>query len=209
MRSPDGPGRAAAEVPGRGEGALIVIVGPSGAGKDTLINWLRTRLDDDRDILFVRRTVTRAAHPSLEDHDAMSAEAFAKAEAEGRFCFTWEAHGLRYGLPSALADHLRGGGTAIANGSRRTLPALCRRFRNMTVVNITVERSILAARLAARGRECAEEIAARLARTGIEMNPDCELVHLDNSGSVPAAGEALLALVRTRAGRAAGGLPAR
>ena len=174
-------------------GVFVVVVGPSGSGKDTLIEWLRARLGARPDVLFVRRTVTRDADASLEDHDSLTREAFARAEAAGAFAVTWDAHGLRYGLPIALADHVAGGGIAIANGSRGTIPLLRQRFSGLVVINLAVEREILAARLAARGRESAEEIAERLARANGDWDLGEDAVTIDNSGAIDAAGEAVLA----------------
>lgn len=174
-------------------GAFVVIVGPSGSGKDTLIEWLRARLGTRPDVLFVRRTVTRDADASLEDHDSLTRDDFARAEAAGAFAVTWDAHGLRYGLPVALADHVARGGMAIANGSRGTIPLLRQRFSGLVVINLTVERDILAARLAARGRESTEEIAERLARSDAVWNLGEDVLTIDNSGAIDAAGEAALA----------------
>lgn len=178
-----------------GQGCFVVVVGPSGAGKDTLIEWLKPRFEASPDILFVRRTVTRAADAGSEDHDSLDREAFAAQEEAGRFAVCWEAHGLRYGIPAAALHHVDKGGVAIANGSRRALRDIESVFGNVLVVNITVDRAVLADRLAARGRETAEEIAMRLSRS-VEAAPSrSRVVTIDNSGSVEAAGTAFVALL--------------
>jgi ribose 1,5-bisphosphokinase len=178
-----------------GEGALVLIVGPSGSGKDTLIGWLRQALGDRPEVLFVRRTVTRPADSGMEDHDAMSVAAFAKAEAEGAFAVTWDAHGLRYGLPASVHEHIAGGRIAIANGSRKALPEIRRRFSPLHVVQLTVKPEILAERLAARGRESAADIKARLERAGLDRHTDPGIVTLDNSGPIDVAGDRVCQLV--------------
>ncbi|MAS07574.1 MAG: phosphonate metabolism protein/1,5-bisphosphokinase (PRPP-forming) PhnN [Ahrensia sp.] len=180
-----------------GRGCFIAIVGPSGAGKDTLISWLKTRLDAIDDILFVRRAVTRDADAGSEDHASLDREAFAAEEEAGRFAVCWEAHGLRYGIPTAALHHVETGGIAIANGSRRALGEIERVFGNLLVVNLTVDRHVLAERLAKRGRETADEIEKRLARS-TETLPDCgRIVEIDNSGPVEQAGLAFLDLLRS------------
>jgi phosphonate metabolism protein PhnN/1,5-bisphosphokinase (PRPP-forming) len=184
-----------------GEGALIVIVGASGSGKDTLINWLREKLETRPDILFVRRTVTRTADSGLEDHDTMSEADFGAAEAAGRFSVTWNAHGLRYGLPAAVHDHMRGGGIAIANGSRKALPDIRAQFGNLSVIHLTVDTDVLAERLAARGRESAAEIKGRLERAAMDHDIGPGDVELDNSGPIHIAGNRVVSLLEEHFGR--------
>ena len=79
---------------------LVLVVGPSGAGKDTLINAAREALAGDRRFAFPRRVVTRPAVAALEDHDSVTRAEFALQEANGAYALSWEAHGLHYGLPA-------------------------------------------------------------------------------------------------------------
>ncbi|WP_316859789.1 phosphonate metabolism protein/1,5-bisphosphokinase (PRPP-forming) PhnN [uncultured Cohaesibacter sp.] len=181
-----------------GLGPLILMVGPSGSGKDSLLDYARECLKDDPRVLFVRRCITREKDDPNEDHQSMSLAAFQKAEMAGDFVISWGAHGLRYGLPVSMLDHLEKGGVAIANGSRKTIPVLKDRFSNFKVINLTVEPHILASRLASRGRETAEEIEKRLARTKSLAREELfgdETVHLDNSGELATAGKALVELI--------------
>ncbi|WP_417516116.1 phosphonate metabolism protein/1,5-bisphosphokinase (PRPP-forming) PhnN [Minwuia sp.] len=183
-----------------GTGHLLVIVGPSGAGKDTLIDGLRTRYDDDPRGLFVQRTVTRPAQPGAEDHASLSFDAFAAAERSGRFAVTWDANGLRYGLPAAVHAHLSTGGLAIANGSRQALPAIRAAFPALTVVAVEVDEAELRRRLDARGRETPAEIEARLERARSQPITGDDIVRLDNSGPPEAAIAALAGMVAARLG---------
>lgn len=179
-----------------GRGCFIAIVGPSGAGKDTLITWLKQRLDAIDDVLFVRRSVTRDADAGSEDHASLDRNAFAAEEGAGRFAVCWDAHGLRYGIPAEALRHVEKGGIAIANGSRRALGDIERTFGRLLVVSLTVDRHVLAERLARRGRETADEIEKRLARS-TEKLPECRrIVEIDNSGPVEQAGLAFLDLLR-------------
>ena len=176
-------------------GRLIVVVGPSGAGKDTLIDYARARLADEAAVLFVRRVVTRAPNPAAEDHDGLSIPDFAAAEHAGAFAVTWDAHGLRYGLPSLARKHVQAGGVAIANGSRAALPAIRTRFAEVAVVHVTATPAVLSKRLAARGREDAAEIEKRLLRAGLDIAEDAQTFRIDNSNELSEAGEAFLAIV--------------
>lgn len=177
------------------QGALIVVVGPSGAGKDSLINYARERLAMDPAILFVRRAVTRPPDGVTEDHDSLSLDAFAAAVAQDHFAVTWEAHGLRYGLPVDAQAHVDAGGIAIANGSRQALPSILAKFPKATVVHVTARPEVLARRLALRGREDAASIEARLRRDPPELAGCTAAIEIDNSDMLSIAGEALLAVI--------------
>src|SRR5258708_40306293 len=100
-----------------GPGRLILVVGPSGAGKDTLLSLARAACADDGTIVFPRRVVTREATAS-EDNEQVSFEAFQQSCADGGFAMQWEAHGHSYGLPRAIDDDIRAGRTVVANVSR-------------------------------------------------------------------------------------------
>jgi len=142
---------------------LIAVVGPSGAGKDTLMAGACAALVQDTRFRFVRRAITRPADAGGEDHEALhDAEFAARAEAGG-FALAWAAHGLRYGIPRDIEDDMAARRVVIANLSRAVLLEAGARYP-LRVLHITAPISVLAARLAARGRETQTDIAARLAR---------------------------------------------
>lgn len=176
-------------------GTLIVVLGPSGSGKDTIIDFARETLRGRSDVLFVRRVVTRDAAVQAEDHDTLDEAAFLAAEQAGAFAFTWKAHGLSYGLPSSMDGHLALGGIAIANGSRATLPDLRRRYPTLVPVTLAVAPDVLAARIAARGRESEAEIAARLQRAERFALDTPDLTIIDNNGAPEIAGRAFVRLI--------------
>ena len=143
-----------------GVAMLVLVVGPSGAGKDTLLNAARQALAGDLRFRFVRRVITRPADPSGEDHEPVSDADFAARN----FALQWQAHGLRYGIPADIVDDLAAGKVVIANVSRAVIAEAATRFP-VRVIEITAAPQVLAARLAARGRETAADIAGRLARS--------------------------------------------
>ncbi|WP_342640436.1 phosphonate metabolism protein/1,5-bisphosphokinase (PRPP-forming) PhnN [Rhodoligotrophos ferricapiens] len=185
--------------PSGGDGVVLAVVGPSGAGKDSLIAYARQRLASDPLILFVRRMVTREAVASAEDHDTCSPEAFASARAAGAFAVDWEAHGLHYGIPVAVHGHLQKGGIVVVNGSRAALPAMRSVFRRVIAVHITCHPEILAARLASRRRETAHDVQLRLQRASLKPADLGDMIEIDNSGELAVAGEALTAAIRRAA----------
>lgn len=170
-----------AETPAVEPGRLIVVVGPSGVGKDSLLAAARGRLSGRDGLMLVRRTITRPETGDAEAHLPMSLAGFEAAEKQGAFAFTWRAHGLAYGLPAALDAHLDAGRPALVNGSRKMLAAMAERFPGLAVVSVTASPEAVAARLAARGRETPEEIAARIARAA-EIPAVAPVVTVDNSG---------------------------
>lgn len=165
-----------------GPGVFIPVIGPSGAGKDSLIAHARQHLDSRPGFLFARRIVTRPSSPDAEDHDTLGSAAFAEAEATGAFALTWRSHGLAYGIPASIDGTIQDGGVVVANVSRGVVAAIRQRYRNTLPVLITVSRDVLAARLATRGRETADEIASRIRRNDEygALDADCHVV--DNSG---------------------------
>lgn len=187
-----------------GPGVFVAVMGPSGSGKDTLIAHARAQVDPNM-VLFVRRIVTRAADASAEEHDTLSPQDFAEAEAAGAFALSWPAHGLSYGLPASVDSAIRSGKVAVANVSRAVLPLLKQRYQHVVAVLVFADPDVLAARIAARGRESGEAIAARLKRDpGIQF-VDAEVVHIDNGGELQAAVARLVseieAAISTGAGR--------
>ncbi|THV22299.1 phosphonate metabolism protein/1,5-bisphosphokinase (PRPP-forming) PhnN [Peteryoungia ipomoeae] len=176
-------------------GTLIVVVGPSGVGKDSLIAVARRHFRDDPDIRFVQRVITRPADSGGEDHRPASMDAFTKAKSAGDFAIDWEAHGLRYGVPISILADLRSGATLVVNGSRSALPQFEERFAKLVVVNVTARPDALAARLAARGRETAAEIEARLNRTTEPPPSGAHVVTINNSGALEAGAQKLIDLI--------------
>ncbi|MEO7221920.1 MAG: phosphonate metabolism protein/1,5-bisphosphokinase (PRPP-forming) PhnN, partial [Devosia sp.] len=143
---------------------LVLVVGPSGAGKDTLINAAKAALAGDKRFVFPRRVVTRPAVAALEDHDSVTPEVFALQEANGAYALSWEAHGLRYGLPQTIVDDIEAGRLVVMNSSRAMIGTARARFPGTVVVVVEATPEVRAQRLAGRGRETTAEVAARLAR---------------------------------------------
>ncbi|WP_208642200.1 phosphonate metabolism protein/1,5-bisphosphokinase (PRPP-forming) PhnN [Methylobacterium terrae] len=174
-------------------GGFVLVVGPSGAGKDTLLRLAREALAGDPRYVFPRRLVTRP--PSIhEDNEAIGEEEFAKGEAEGRFALSWRAHTLGYALPASSAALALDGHVVVCNVSRRVVAEARRRLPGVTVVEVTAPPEVLAARLAARGRPEDGDLGARLSRSASVV---ADLVVVNDRA--PEAGAArLLAHLRAR-----------
>jgi ribose 1,5-bisphosphokinase len=161
-----------------GPGRLVLVVGPSGAGKDTLIGLAKTALVDDSEVVFPRRVVTRQASLS-EDNDYMVLEDFRRAVGRGDFAVRWEAHGHCYGLPRSIVDDICAGRAVVVNVSRTVVEAMRRAYADVVVISITAPPDVLAERLAARTRSSDGRIADRLGRVVDDaVAPDLTIVNI-------------------------------
>jgi phosphonate metabolism protein PhnN/1,5-bisphosphokinase (PRPP-forming) len=182
-------------------GLLVLVVGPSGSGKDTLMAGAADALAQDARFRFVRRVVTRP--PAEEDHDVADDAGFAALRDSGRFALHWEAHGLQYGIPSDIAADLAAARVVVANVSRAVLAEAATRFP-AAVIEVTAPEEIRVARLHQRGRETPADIAARLKRAVPQpegLPPSTQVFTIVNDGTM-AAGVAAFAdlLLRLAAG---------
>ena len=177
-----------------GHGALILVVGPSGVGKDTLLEGAAGRLVGAGRFHFVRRAITRPIEAGGEDHIPMTEATFLNAEAEGEFLLSWRAHGLCYGVPKQPAEADRADGKAIVvNVSRSVIDDARNRLQPVSIVQVTASRATLAARLAARGREDAADIEARLARADAIEVAGRDVVTVHNDGDIEDGVQAMAA----------------
>lgn len=177
-----------------GPGRLVLVVGPSGAGKDTLLRLAQAACADDHDIVFPRRIVTRASSAD-EDNIALSPDEFARAREHGDFAVHWDAHGHSYALPLEINDDIRAGRAVVANVSRTVIAALRGTYANVVVVAITAPPDVLAQRLAARARHSDGNIADRLARSVDDASANADVTIL-NAGSADYHGRQLVRVIR-------------
>jgi len=176
------------------KGCLITVVGPSGSGKDTIMRAGMEVFSDDPDVYWVRRVITRDSEPGREDHDSVSVEQFKKMSERGEFAVQWHAHGLSYGVPVSIHQHILDGKVVIANGSRAALDDFRQQFKNFKAVWINASEEVLVERLVDRGTESVEAIRERLQRRP-SVTPDEDDVVIDNNGQVDESVEQLINLI--------------
>lgn len=169
---------------------IFAVVGPSGAGKDTLIAGALARRPDLR---LVRRVITRPSEAGGEDFEGVSTQEFQLRRERGEFALHWEAHGLSYGIPWA---QIEGAGDVIFNGSRAALPLAIRAFPALQVILITAPDQALARRLAERGRESSDDIGARLKRAAFVLPDGIRAREITNDGTIAEGVERLLAALQ-------------
>lgn len=175
-------------------GRLFYVVGPSGSGKDSLLDYARERVPAH--VLFARRTITRATGAGGERHIAVTPQEFEALQASGAFAMSWQANNHSYGIGREIIDWLDEGRIVVVSGSRAYLPEARRGFPQIAVVSVTASHETLRKRLAARGREDAEAIEARIARAAALALPAGVADHeIANDGEITHAGARLLALL--------------
>ena len=188
-------------------GRLIYLMGPSGSGKDSLLNAARARLAE-RGCLIARRVITRSVEAVGEDAIGVSPAEFDQQEAAGAFALSWRANGLAYGIPRQIDDWLVAGQDVLVNGSRGHLAQARQRYPELLAILLQVDEAALRQRLQARGRESAEQIEARLTRSrtlqpplplgervGVRGDGHADVRLLNNSGPLDQSVTQLLQLL--------------
>jgi len=158
-------------------GHLFLIVGPSGAGKDTLINYVTERLPIKR----VKRVITRASD-EYEDFTSVNEEEFDKQE----YFITWESYGRKYGIPQL------GSGDYIINVSRDVINKIKKKRPDTIIIELKTKPEVLKQRLEARTRG---EVKERLERR-VEVQSDIIIETSNPDSSV--AGEELVSYLRKK-----------
>lgn len=188
------PVRPTAEtMPGR----LVLVVGPSGAGKDTLIDAARAMLAAESGFVFPRRVVTRPAS-AAEDNLVADEAGFRAVAAHGGFALSWEAHGHLYGIPASIVADLAAGQIVVVNVSRTVIDEARARWPNVRVVEVTAPEDVLARRIAERARPSDGAGSERLARRFEPSDRPVADVTIDNGGDLDTAVAAFLSAIVRR-----------
>jgi ribose 1,5-bisphosphokinase len=180
----------------RRTGILFLVVGPSGAGKDTLIQYAKTHLQSDPNFLFPIRYVTRPRGQAGENHRSLSRESFEKHLGANKFALFWEAHGLMYGLGKEVETGVKKGKHVIVNVSRSIIGSVRKRFPHVMIIEIQASRQSLHRRLQLRQRENPTEIKARLSRASRLSVSGPNLITIHNDGTIESAGRKFVTLLR-------------
>lgn len=177
-------------------GGFVFVVGPSGAGKDSLISYARGALAQNDAVIFPRRIVTRPSS-EFEDHDSVDEAAYAAGEAANAYTLSWRAHGLGYAIPKLALEDVRAGRIAVCNISRRVVPWSRIHLPNVAVVEITAPKEVLAARLAGRARLEDGDLNQRLTRSLETWTPVDDTIV--NDRTIDEAGRQLVAFIARHA----------
>ena len=169
-------------------GRFIAVVGPSGVGKDSVMEAL---IAAQPDFHRVRRVITRPSAAGGENFEGVSRDEFETRRDAGAL----PCAGPRMGVlrhPRLGAQNPVARGRCTGEPVAGAMLAAAEVFPGLHVLHITAAPDVLARRLAARGRETPEDIRARLARE-VSLPEGLRVTEVDNGGRLQDSVEAALA----------------
>lgn len=177
------------------KGVFVAVVGPSGAGKDSIMREAATAFAGDFTVHFARRIVTRVSGVD-EDHDSVSEGEFSALIEAGALALHWKANGLSYGIPASIHNRLAAGHVVIANASRAISAEIKANFPRSMIVHITALEEVLQQRLAARGREATADLKLRIARSNALEQEFGADIRIENNGELEDAAAQFVQAIR-------------
>jgi ribose 1,5-bisphosphokinase len=172
---------------------LFYVIGASGVGKDSLMDYARTHINGSLPLLFAHRYITRAAKEGNENHIYISPEEFTLRRDKGLFALHWVSHGLYYGIGKEIDTWMDKGFSVVVNGSRQYLPVAVECYPNLVTVVIEADPEVIRRRLENRGRETTAEIQQRIQRQPAITATAAGYIGIRNDGPLEEAGNALVA----------------
>jgi ribose 1,5-bisphosphokinase len=174
---------------------LFYVIGASGVGKDTLMNYARKAINGNASVIFAHRYITRDTEAGNENHINISRGEFALRKANQLFALDWESHGQCYGIGIEIDVWLQKGLNVVVNGSRQYLPIAKSKYPNLKDVLIDADPEVIRERLKQRNREDAMGIQKRIERTATIKTDLNNSITIYNNTTVEEAGEMLVRLV--------------
>lgn len=157
------------------------IMGPSGAGKDSVIKEVSEHFGDEisRPLRYITRKI---AANDAEHHNVLTPQTFEEFSEKSCFSLYWKANGFHYGYDKQWLADLDEGKIVLLNGSRSYWDEAKIKYGEKLCpiyFNISLEQQ--ANRLQGRGRESAKEIEARISRSQdlSHLSGNEEIVQLD------------------------------
>ena len=174
---------------------LFYVIGASGVGKDTLMNYARTKINGSEPVILAHRYITRPPFTGNENHISLSHEEFQSRIKSGLFALYWESHGNFYGIGHEINSWMKNGFNVVVNGSRQYLPIAQQIYPDIKVILIEASPEVINERLSNRGREDAGEIQKRIARTA-EISADLRgCIKIQNDSAIEDAGNELINVI--------------
>jgi len=165
-------------------GKLVLVVGNSGSGKDSIIKGVKERYPSDLIKLYLaQRYITRPCSDT-EDNIAVTPEVFKIMSLQGEFVLEWYIYGLDYGVHIEIDEWLKKGHPVLVNVSRSIVKKARKIYQNIIVVFIDVPFEISLKRVKERARESGVRLEERILRARQNQDiPDADFI-VDNSGDL-------------------------
>ena len=181
-----------------GMAKIFYVIGASGSGKDSLIDYVRNNVSSDVTLGFPIRYITRPVDMKCETHIEVTRDEFQPKMEQGKFAMNWHSHNTFYGIGQEINEMLERGISVVINGSREYLNKACKIYKNLVPILITVDKETLYRRLKTRGRESDEQIEKRIQRTSkVDKWISSREIHLiPNDGTIKQAGTQLLEFIK-------------
>ena len=213
LRISDDPGRPDYTIEGAPGAILVIISGPSGVGKDTIIDEMRRReavagREVQRHYVVTMTTrAPRAGEVDRVDYDFVSRETFLRIWAARGFLESNEVHGNWYGSPrDQVREALLAGKDVIlkidVQGAQKVKEQVS---EALLIFVIPPSLETLFARLRARATENADELEIRQRDAAVELarQDDYDHVVVNETGQVARTAEEIEAIIaRERAAHA-------
>lgn len=174
---------------------LFYVIGASGSGKDTLMNYARQQINGSENVLFAHRYITRPPFAGNENHISLSNQEFELRRDANLFALNWGSHNKYYGIGREIDSWMQSGFNVVVNGSREYLPVARQLYPDLKVILITASSETIARRLMSRGREDAAEIQTRIARTAQINTTIDNCIKIQNDNEVEDAGNKLVNII--------------
>ena len=168
---------------------LFLMVGNSGAGKDTLIKKV-TEIAPTK-IKIARRVVTRATS-DVEDYESVDTEEFLKLKKSGEFILDWESYDTYYGIRKEVEDWLKAKHPVMINVSRQVIDIVKEKYPDTKVIFVRVPLAVTTERIIERKRETYEKVLDRVVRAQDQQDyNDADLI-VDNVGDIEETSQKIL-----------------
>ncbi len=174
---------------------LFYIIGASGVGKDSLMQYARRTINGSQPLMFAHRYITRPPKEGDENHIYLSTKEFIQRRDSGALALHWESHDLYYGIGREIDLWLQAGCSVVVNGSRAHLPIALEQYPHLVPVLIEADPDIIRLRLETRGRETTDDIERRLQRKPEITDRSGGTIIIRNNGPLTQGGDALITLL--------------
>ena len=187
------------ELEPRSPGLFFVLSGPSGVGKDAVMDCLRKEHFPVRFVVTATTRQRRAGEVHGVDYLFVSEEEFDRMIAQDELLEWAKVHCHRYGVPRAhVREVVQRGESLLARVDVQGAATIRTKVRDAVLIFLAPpSMENLIARLSARGTETKAELDVRIANAYLEMKrlPEFDYVVINRDGQLQDAVEAVKAIV--------------